>query len=673
MPPSPNTPAGGPESPGDSGALFPPLPEEMAGVVEGAERAPLPEDYPRLLETICGATDDSQDVEQYDGTLGVTAALVNVRQSPVGQVQWNANLAAIYTNPGNVSGVRWGSGTQIAGDLFLTAGHLFDQSAGDWRLPLRNGTTTVISPQEIATNMHVNFNFQFDPAGNPRAEQSFAIVELVEYRLGGLDFAVVRLNGYPAFGTSRISRTDAAVGDMACIIGHPAGLPKRIEAGPVTALAGADIRYNDIDTLGGNSGSGILRAADGLLVGVHTNGGCNPQSPGPSGGSNFGVRMTSIRGASPTVEALSQFSPVYAQGDPGAGIGGYDLQSPNDRAFAFDFDSSGKLDHLALYRPGGGAIFILKHTGGANFTPVYAQGDPGAGIGGYDLQSPNDRAFAFDFDSSGKLDHLALYRPGGGAIFILKHTGGANFTPVYAQGDPGAGIGGYDLQSPQRPRLRLRLRLQRQARPPRPLPPGRRRDLHPQAHRRRQLHARLRPGRPGRGHRRIRPAVAQTTAPSPSTSTPAASSTTSPSTARAAARSSSSSTPAAPTSRPSTPRATRARASADTTCSRPTTAPSPSTSTPAASSTTSPSTARAAARSSSSSTPAAPTSRPSTPRATRARASADTTCSRRTTAPSPSTTRARAGATTRRSTGPARGPCGSSARSEPDGTADLNE
>ncbi|MGH7512472.1 MAG: hypothetical protein ACREOQ_06055, partial [Gemmatimonadales bacterium] len=47
--------------------------------------------------------------------------------------------------------------------------------------------------------------------------------------------------------------------------------------------------------------------------------------------------------------AGGQFSPVYAQGDPGNGIGGYDLASPADRAFAFDYDGSGKLDHLALY------------------------------------------------------------------------------------------------------------------------------------------------------------------------------------------------------------------------------------------------------------------------------------------------------------------------------------
>jgi hypothetical protein len=139
------------------------------------------------------------------------------------------------------------------------------------------------------------------------------------------------------------------------------------------------------------------------------------------------------------------FSRVYAQGDPGNGIGGYDLKSPTDRAFAFDYDSSGKLDHFALYRPGTGTMWILKNNGGV-FSPVYAQGDPGNGIGGYDLKSPADRAFAFDYDSSGKLDHLVLYRPATGTIWVLKNTGGV-FSAVYAQGDPGNGIGGYDLRS----------------------------------------------------------------------------------------------------------------------------------------------------------------------------------------------------------------------------------
>jgi hypothetical protein len=139
------------------------------------------------------------------------------------------------------------------------------------------------------------------------------------------------------------------------------------------------------------------------------------------------------------------FHPVYQQGDPGNGIGGYDLKSNSDQAFAFDYDHSGKLDHLALYRPGTGTIWILKNSGGV-FHPVYQQGDPGNGIGGYDLKSSSDRAFAFDYDHSGKLDHLALYRPGTGTIWILKNSDGV-FHPVYQQGDPGNGIGGYDLKS----------------------------------------------------------------------------------------------------------------------------------------------------------------------------------------------------------------------------------
>jgi hypothetical protein len=115
----------------------------------------------------------------------------------------------------------------------------------------------------------------------------------------------------------------------------------------------------------------------------------------------------------------SFFSPVYSQGDPGNGIGGYDLASPADRAFAFDYDHSGKLDHMALYRPATGTMWILKNTNGS-FSPVYSQGDPGNGIGGYDLMSAADRAFAFDYDHSGKLDHMALYRPATGTMWILR-------------------------------------------------------------------------------------------------------------------------------------------------------------------------------------------------------------------------------------------------------------
>jgi hypothetical protein len=115
----------------------------------------------------------------------------------------------------------------------------------------------------------------------------------------------------------------------------------------------------------------------------------------------------------------SVFKPVYQEGALGNGIGNYDLRSSADQAFAFDYDHSGKTDHLILFRPGTGTMWILKNTGGI-FKHVYAEGDPGNGIGGFDLRSSADRAFAFDFDHSGKLDYLVLYRPGTGTMWILR-------------------------------------------------------------------------------------------------------------------------------------------------------------------------------------------------------------------------------------------------------------
>lgn len=139
------------------------------------------------------------------------------------------------------------------------------------------------------------------------------------------------------------------------------------------------------------------------------------------------------------------FQPVYNQGNSGRGIGGYDLRDPRDRAFAFDYDRSGYNDHIALYRPGTGTFWIIKNRNGL-FEPVYRQGDPGSGIGGYDLKSIQDKVFGFDADNSGRDDHLVLYRPGGGAIFIVKNFSG-EFLAVWHQGESGQGIGQYDLKS----------------------------------------------------------------------------------------------------------------------------------------------------------------------------------------------------------------------------------
>jgi hypothetical protein len=57
------------------------------------------------------------------------------------------------------------------------------------------------------------------------------------------------------------------------------------------------VRYDDLDTEGGSSGSGILDQ-DGRIIGVHTNGGCE------GGDQNFGTRIDRIAAVSETISDL---------------------------------------------------------------------------------------------------------------------------------------------------------------------------------------------------------------------------------------------------------------------------------------------------------------------------------------------------------------------------------
>jgi hypothetical protein len=145
--------------------------------------------------------------------------------------------------------------------------------------------------------------------------------------------------------------------------------------------------------------------------------------------------------------ADGSYSSVYQQGQGGNGngIGGYDLLSASDLALAYDYDSSGKMDHIVLYRPGTGTIWIVAKASDGSFSKVYQQGNP-AGIGGYDLASEADRVIAFDYDSSGKMDHLLLWRPGSGICWIVKKNADGSFTSVFTSN---SGIAGFDLSWPQ--------------------------------------------------------------------------------------------------------------------------------------------------------------------------------------------------------------------------------
>jgi len=253
------------------------------------------------FESICGAKDESQDVELYDGSLGVTIDFVRNFSPPVGQLQWLNNLKDIFkgpqNSPGDVNNARWGSGALIGPDTFITAGHCFDRTGGGWERPKRNGVT--ISEDEIAKLMKVNFNFQVNGETKKlREEDSYPVVRLLEFREGQLDYAIVQLGKNSKgeipgekFGRLVVAGTDLTIqGAMLCVIQHPNGKPKMIEAGPLVRNASGRISYDSIDTLGGSSGSAIVNAETGEVVGVHTNGGCTAFS-----GENFGVAIGAIR------------------------------------------------------------------------------------------------------------------------------------------------------------------------------------------------------------------------------------------------------------------------------------------------------------------------------------------------------------------------------------------
>lgn len=198
-----------------------------------------------------------------------------------GQLQWNSYIP--YQQ--NVAGQRWGSGVLISPDLFITAGHCFDKSSNKkgWTTPqLFNGLP--LEPFQFAPLLAVNFNYQRRscmniPTDKPEYnEESFAIESLVEYRNGGLDFAVVKLAGSPGqkYGYVGLDFIEANSWQEILIPQHPRGYEKKVEYGYALRAPDSprDLLHN-ANSDGGASGAGIsLRYFSGSrsIIGVHTNG-----------------------------------------------------------------------------------------------------------------------------------------------------------------------------------------------------------------------------------------------------------------------------------------------------------------------------------------------------------------------------------------------------------------
>ncbi len=238
-------------------------------------------------EATCNIIDDSKEVELYDGSLGVSRATVVELMNAIAQIQWNKDFGSEFdlgqNSRGNVEGVRWCTGCLFNDSLFLTAGHCFSRDS-QWELPKRNGR--ILSSEEMAQMMHINFEYQTDSlTGKLRNESVFPITELLENKLGGLDYAILQLgrnenNQLPGdlYRSIPISRANTAKNDSIVIIQHPNGDPKKIEAGELVDITDNKLFYDDIDTQKGSSGSPIINIKNKEIIGVHTNGGCDRSS-----------------------------------------------------------------------------------------------------------------------------------------------------------------------------------------------------------------------------------------------------------------------------------------------------------------------------------------------------------------------------------------------------------
>jgi hypothetical protein len=291
----------------------------VAALAVGPADAQTPEFNPRPalpfrdgivgLDSQCGRVDDLQHVEFYDGSLGVTKDYVAQHEKTTVQLRWVSEPEIVAKlpdhSPGTVADVRWCTATLVDPVTLLTAGHCFDVQREDWVTPFRfgaDGRPVFAEPEVLAKLFVVNFGYQLSVQdGTMREPDVFPVVALKEYRLGDLDYAIVEIgadeNGrFPTdlnHKVGKIDIRDVSVGERLALIQHPQGDPKKVEAGSAQQTVDSSIFYDNIDTHGGSSGSGV-RDAEGDVVAVHTNGGCAPSG----GGANRGVLLKSIANVS---------------------------------------------------------------------------------------------------------------------------------------------------------------------------------------------------------------------------------------------------------------------------------------------------------------------------------------------------------------------------------------
>lgn len=274
------------------------------------------------------------------------------------------------------------------------------------------------------------------------------------------DVALVRLALVATSGTPLAIGADAptdAEGLAVAGFGRTADtwVPDNVQAAAVSVTTVTDGTFDVVGALGasvsacqGDAGGPVTRQTDagvelaGLLIGS-AHDGCLEEPTG-SGSGATAVRLDGLASwiESTAVGYASGFLRTYhsvAEPDGSGqqtGIGGFDFHRAGDQAVAFDFERSGKQDHLLMYRPGSNIVIISRWDAGDPRDPAddrYVEVFRSTqGIGGAALTGTADRIVPFDYDHDGFMDDLAVYRPGTERrLTIVTHGGGTSFTTAY--------------------------------------------------------------------------------------------------------------------------------------------------------------------------------------------------------------------------------------------------